>query len=892
MPSVRAQIWKRLRNIRKYFVKKVTVSDVSRQEDGLVFHLTLRNFWTPLKKISVTVSEGENEKPIPYKLINNHRLTLHVREASLSEIENRLKIQLFINGQRMWITVSDDSSINDASGILLGGKYIITRVDRSILLYRKFAELKFHTDTLPVVGHSSGYTRLVLKTGRPLDSDFPDQPVQLYAFQNHKLRILECPLISEDCIEITDFTALSLGTWRLFLHRQGVLYPLVPDGSWQAELKSFNHEVTLKNQYGYACLFASAHTFKSDSIRFERSNDSIQVKISCYPVEGHPILQVEDTMTQEASDYPMQQRKNELIGTIPIKELAANFSIKRFFIVSGGEMPIKQQFSLERKALSGESDFEYVIDCQQTRFNFYVRKDRSLGSKVQRPDIRKRITGISDFKLIGYVGRFSQFTGCKAYLLFEERVSLQSIRVPVDGNFEVDLKQLDLTSLKSKDKTIIDLFIEITDSDGQTVRKEKIRYSGSDYRKDNYYDSHFLHDTEGNLHYYLVTTTPFNNTKIETFAVPANIELTKEGALKDRNIWLIGERTDTAQDNGIVLYQWLRDHTDVEAYYVIEKDSKDYKNVSNDPHVLKFGSQEHYDVSLKAGVLLGTHDLENILPFKTARGFFHYEDTYKVFLQHGVLGRKNVEYHKKFYDVPFDLFIVSSDEEKEEIVMEEMGYESEEVAVTGLARFDRLVQNEPPKDILLMPTWRDWINTDQQFLESEYFSKYVNLINNPDLNNLLRHHNIRLNFYPHYRAQDFFERNINLEHSQVNFIPFGSRKVQDLLIEHALLITDYSTVSFDFIKMKKPVIHYHFDDERFFRKGILRPIEDTFIGRIAQSEQEMVDLIKDRIDHHFENYDVDISGVIKFQDQQNCERIYHAVLKGLEQKPAAAIQPY
>ena len=242
----------------------MTVSDVSRQEDGLVFHLTLRNFWTPLKKISVTVLEGENEKPIPYKIINNHRLTLHVREASLSEIENRLKIQLFINGQRMWITVSDDSCINDASGILLGGKYIITRVDRSILLYRKFAELKFHTDTLPVKGHSSGYTRLALKTGRPLDSDFPDQPVQLYAFQNHKLRILECPLISEDCFEITDFTALSLGTWRLFLHRQGVLYPLVPDGSWQAELKSFNHEVTLKNQYGYACLFASAHTFKPE----------------------------------------------------------------------------------------------------------------------------------------------------------------------------------------------------------------------------------------------------------------------------------------------------------------------------------------------------------------------------------------------------------------------------------------------------------------------------------------------------------------------------------------------------------------------------------------------------------------------------------------------------
>lgn len=892
MSSTRSQIWKQLRNIKSYFVKKVTVSDVNQQENGLVFHLTLKNFWTPIKNISVTVSEGEMKKPIPYQILNKQHLTIHLPEASLNEIENRLKIQLFINGQPMWITVSDDFSMNAASGILLGGKYMMTRVDRSILLYRKFGELKFHADSLPVTGHASGYSRLVLKIGKPLFSDSPDQSVQVYAFQNHKLRILDCLLVSDDCIEITDFTALSLGTWRLFLQCRGMLHPLETDGIRKTEFNSFNHAVALMNQYGYACLSMSAHLFKTDSLLFKLSNDSIQVKVSSDPKKVHPLLQVEDTMTQQTSDYPTHQWNNGFAANIPIKDLAANFSIKRFFIVSGGKTPIKQQFSLERKALSGDFAFEYVIDCQQTRFHFYVRKDGSLGLTAKRPDIRKRITAISDFKLSGYVGNFLGFTNCKAFLLFQERESLQWIRVPVDGNFEVDLKQLDLTSLKSRDKTIIDLFVEIINSDGQTVRKEKIRYSKSDYHKDNYYDSHFLHDSEGNLHYYLVTTTPFNNTKIETFAVPANIELNDEGAIKDRNIWLIGERTDTAQDNGIVLYHWLRENTDIEAYYVIEKDSKDYKNISDDPNVLEFGSQEHYDISLKAGVLLGTHDLENILPFKTARGFFHYEDTYKVFLQHGVLGRKNVEYHKKFYDVPFDLFIVSSDEEKEEIVMEEMGYASGEIAVTGLARFDRLVQNEPPKDILLMPTWRDWINTDQQFLESEYFSRYVNFINNPDLNNLLREHNIRLNFYPHYRAQDFFERNINLEHSQVNFIPFGSRKVQDLLIEHALLITDYSTVSFDFIKMKKPVIYYHFDDERFFRKGILRPIEDTFIGRIAQSEQEMVDLIKDRIDHHFENYDVDISGVIKYHDQRNCERIYHAVLKGLEQKPAAAIQHY
>ncbi|SUM33873.1 galactosamine-containing minor teichoic acid biosynthesis protein [Staphylococcus gallinarum] len=72
----------------------------------------------------------------------------------------------------------------------------------------------------------------------------------------------------------------------------------------------------------------------------------------------------------------------------------------------------------------------------------------------------------------------------------------------------------------------------------------------------------------------------------------------------------------------------------------------------------------------------------------------------------------------------------------------------------------------------------------------------------------------------------------------------GERTVQSLLIEHDLLITDYSSVSFDFTYMNKPVIFYHFDVKRFFRKGILRPIHETFLGDIVNDEKSLVTLIK------------------------------------------------
>src|SRR5690606_27965598 len=129
--------------------------------------------------------------------------------------------------------------------------------------------------------------------------------------------------------------------------------------------------------------------------------------------------------------------------------------------------------------------------------------------------------------------------------------------------------EFDLIALKSKDKTIFDVFIVMETADGNVVRKEKIKYPKADYRKDSFYSHAVRRDEDGNEHHFMVTTTPFNNLKVETFTVPASIRVPVDVDFKDPNVWLLGERSNTAQDNGIVMFQWLRANTDVEAYYVI-----------------------------------------------------------------------------------------------------------------------------------------------------------------------------------------------------------------------------------------------------------------------------------------------------------------------------------
>jgi len=695
------------------------------------------------------------------------------------------------------------------------------------------------------------------------------------------MRIIEGDYTSGTVV-LEDVPILSIGKWRLFLRDGKNLFSLSISNNNEIKFETYEHKIMISNKN--FIIDVRPHLYDINNIEVNKSENDVFISFEkMYSLEDEFDLIIENISGTKNYSYNLLREDGKLIAKIPRVELFQEFSNKRFFIKKHGKEPILYQFNLNNAVIAGPAKlFRDKYMSQIYICKFYIRKDNNLGLRVAKPRLYKIITKIEDFKLYGHIAQLKGFADAKAFFTLQDRNSLETIRVPINGNFEIDLQKLDLISLKSKDKTILDAFVEIVDKENEVIRKEKIKYRFSNYKKDTYYAHKIFMDNLNNQHHFLVTTTPFDNIKIETFTIPKEINIPVDPIVKDENVWLIGERYNTAQDNGIVLFNWLQKNTNIDAYYVMEEGTPDYDNVKENPNVLVFGSPKHYEIAFKAKVLLGTHDLENILPYKPAKGFFGYELTYRIFLQHGVLGRKNVEYHKKYYELPFNLFIVSSDPEKIDIVMEEMGYEDEEVVVTGLARFDKLIQSNEPKDILLMPTWRDWINTDQQFLESNYYAIYSSLIANEKLQKLLEQYDVNLNFYPHYRAQEYFQRNINdIPNNRVKLISLGEKTVQQLLIDHALLITDYSSVSFDFLKLNKPIIYYHFDVERFFRRGILRPIEETFIGRIAQSEKELIELIEDRMKNKFQNYDVDISGVIKYEDRNNCERIYTEIINRL-----------
>lgn len=460
---------------------------------------------------------------------------------------------------------------------------------------------------------------------------------------------------------------------------------------------------------------------------------------------------------------------------------------------------------------------------------------------------------------------------------------------PKTNSFEARVSLVELQSLIIHSKEILDFYIEITSE--LVTRREKIglqRYS--------YYKDDVLATTELRSKYeevdisYCLTITPRGNLKLETFKLDFSMRELLQKRHDTYDIWLIGERPDTAQDTGYHLFKYCRlNYPNQPVYYAIEQDSKDLKNIEHLGNVLLAGSKEHFEIASKAKVLIGSHDFDYFLPFKGIQSP-SYKDTVKVFLQHGVLGRKKVEYDKKYYKYPFDIFCVSSTYEQQ-MVMDQQGYTEQDVRVTGLSRFDQLMKDHAPKrEILLIPTWREWLNTTDALVESEYLKRYVGLLQNPRLHQLLLDNNLKLNFYPHYRMQQFFEEFGEELHPSVELIKLGEKNVQDLLKENALMITDFSSVSFDFTYLSKPVIYYHFDRDSFFKGGIMRPFDETFLGDIASQEEELIDFISASIDTGFkEKEEVAHKKNLLFDyvDQHNCERVYKEIIRVIEEKKNA-----
>ncbi|HJX77038.1 CDP-glycerol glycerophosphotransferase family protein [Glutamicibacter sp.] len=343
-------------------------------------------------------------------------------------------------------------------------------------------------------------------------------------------------------------------------------------------------------------------------------------------------------------------------------------------------------------------------------------------------------------------------------------------------------------------------------------------------------------------------------------------------------IWIVGELSYKAQDNALHLFRYLRSQRqDIEAYYVIDENSPDLRNFASMDNVVFHGSKEHFELATRASRFVGTHHADYLYPTRH-QSFAARTRATRVFLQHGVMGTKWMvpNYGKNSPGFTTDLFMVSSEREKQYIVSDFL-YSPEDVKVTGLSRFDSLLANDIPTNknlLLIIPTWRDWLQNEEAFLESAYLQEWKDLLSSPELEQMAAKHSLEVVFSLHPNMQHFRE---HFQDTPARLIVQGEVDVQELIKTAAVMVTDYSSVAFDFSFLHKPVHYFQFDRARFLgKKGSHLDLDAELPGRIAFDSASLLADLAETMDRgklmeprYVQRADVFIS----HRDQNNSERV-------------------
>ncbi|RPJ98717.1 hypothetical protein BSBH6_04246 [Bacillus subtilis] len=359
----------------------------------------------------------------------------------------------------------------------------------------------------------------------------------------------------------------------------------------------------------------------------------------------------------------------------------------------------------------------------------------------------------------------------------------------------------------------------------------------------------------------------------------------------NKKIWLITERPEQAEDNGYFFFKFCREnYTNQKVYYIINKDSPHAEKIRDLGNCIYHSTLKHKLFMLLADVYISAWTFQETAYPKPKKVFEknfknQIDKKFKVCLQHGVIIHNISPYlSKEKYQL--DLIISSSSAEKN-IIQETLGYKDEEVAVTGLARFDNLHEYTLKRQILIMPTWRRslfQINKNQ-FVKTDYYKAYSSLISNKDFIEYIEKKDIKVNFYVHNQMQKFLD-SFYIEHPNFKFLTKENAVVSKLIKESSLLITDYSSVSSDFLYMDKPVILYQFDPHDNHH-GRVKDIEYEDIGIVVDKEKEVIEATKNFVENEFkisEQYRAKSANIFDYKDTNNNKRIYQAILKAYNEK--------
>jgi hypothetical protein len=360
--------------------------------------------------------------------------------------------------------------------------------------------------------------------------------------------------------------------------------------------------------------------------------------------------------------------------------------------------------------------------------------------------------------------------------------------------------------------------------------------------------------------------------------------------------WLLIDREDKADNNAEHLYRYLLSNGKADrAFYVLGSDSPDWPRLKAEGfRLIEFNSREHHLALLNARFLISSDLVDRVLqplPDASFRDLVKYR---LVFLNHGII-KDDISRWLNTRDIA--LFITSTPSEYESIAGPDSEYKfsAKEVALTGLARHDSLLSaSKSASTIFIMPTWRHYLAgklarvgtkraASPSFSSSEYAIHWRSLLQSKRLRDIAERYGTKLVFCAHANLASQIADFQLPDYVEV-CDPLATQSLQPAFAQSAVLLTDYSSVAFEFAYLEKPVIYYQFDAKRFFsgehtsQPGYFDYARDGF-GPVCETEQEVLSRLENTLSgSEPTQYGERRRSTFPFQDGGCCERIYQAIL--------------
>ncbi len=291
------------------------------------------------------------------------------------------------------------------------------------------------------------------------------------------------------------------------------------------------------------------------------------------------------------------------------------------------------------------------------------------------------------------------------------------------------------------------------------------------------------------------------------------------------------------------LYKQLEKENNLEGIIALEKSMKD-----NPGDFL----ERVYEILLSSKAIITAFD---VYSGKSRRFIKKNKYWQYIFIQHGPTFLKETVLQNGYIsENKWDRILISSEYEKR--ALKKYGWQDEKMIKIGLPRWDLLQAplSSTERSIFVMFTWRRFGR--EEFDHSLYKENLLKMLYNEKLHNYLKQHNIKVYFAPHHSLMGL--RGISFSPSTENVICVDPNECSKYIRKCSMLITDYSSVTFDFMFQNKPVILYLLDknDKNLNKwdKEDLRHFEykKYLIPNVIFDESKLIEKIKYYVEHNFQ----------------------------------------